>query len=102
MIFFLQEIFLFEVFMLHVSVYLCFQSKDGGGQLRCLLVFGAFVNLQLLQLSLCHPQLLSQSLSVQRLLLQVLLNKQNTDTGHLQRFTLNCPVLTRESILVSD
>lgn len=55
-------------------VYLCLQSEDGAVEFGRLLVSGLFMHLQLLQLSLCHPQLLRKSLSVLRLLLQVLLN----------------------------
>lgn len=46
-----------------------------------LLVFGVFVNLHLLQLSLRVPQLLRQGLGVLRLLFQTLLNTHCIHTG---------------------
>lgn len=53
---------------------LSFHPKDGGVELRCLLILGVSVNFQLLQLSLCYPQFFSQILSVQGLFIQVVLN----------------------------
>lgn len=61
-------------------MYLRLQPEEGAVELRRLLVFGFLVDLQVLQLSLRQPQLLRQSLGVERLLVQVLLNATRTHT----------------------
>ena len=91
-----------------VFLYLCLQSEDGAVEFRCLLVSGFFMHLQLLQLSLCHPQLLRKSLSVLRLLLQVLLNTIQHNTHSSEVYTVSytwvsyCPLkVSNVSIKIS-
>lgn len=67
-----------EVMAAHrLCPYLCLQPEDGVAEVRQLLVFAFFVTLHVFQLPLCQPQLLSQSLSVLRLLVQIFLKTKN-------------------------
>lgn len=70
-----------------MSPHLCFQSEDGAAELRHLLVFGVFLDLQILHLSLRQPQLLSQLFGVLSMLLQVLLNTKHTQFRALLLYT---------------
>ncbi len=73
-----------------LPLYLCLQSEDSAVEFGCPLVSGVFVDLQLLQLSLCQPQLLSHRLGVMRLLFQVLLNTTHTRTHTRTRSSKLC------------
>ena len=70
-----------EYLSVFVCEYLGLQSVDGAVEFERPLALGSIVDLQLLQLSLHLPQLLRQILSMQRLLLQVLLNRKQTHSS---------------------